>query len=75
MFIENKTLQLVLVKPNDMVTDKPIQAKELVPLLIEPKDFQHVEFEPVNNHFTPISIKTIDVIIHHYHIISFMIIM
>jgi hypothetical protein len=50
MFIEDKTLQPTLVKHGDLVTDEPIQTKELVPLLIEPKDFQLVRFEPFSNH-------------------------
>ncbi len=41
--------------------------KELKPLLVEPKDLQHVEFELVNNHLTPNSIKRIDVHVHYYH--------
>jgi hypothetical protein len=27
-FIENRTLQLVLTKPSDLITDEPIQTKE-----------------------------------------------
>jgi hypothetical protein len=47
MFIEEKTLQLVLVKHGDLVINKLVQAKELVPLLVELEDFQPIEFEPV----------------------------
>jgi hypothetical protein len=66
-FIKEKNLQLVLVKPSDLVIDEPIQAKEPIPLSIEPKDFQHVRFELVSNHLTFGKIKTIDVLVHHYH--------
>jgi hypothetical protein len=62
-FIEDKTLQHVLVKPNDLVIDEPIQAKKLVSLPIEPKDLQPVKFEPIHNHSTPSNIKAIDAFI------------
>jgi hypothetical protein len=52
MFIEDKTLQHVLVKLGDLVIDEHVQTKELVPLLVEPKDFQHVGFESVSTHLT-----------------------
>jgi hypothetical protein len=42
MFIEDKTLQPILVKPGDLVTNEPIQAKKLVPLLVELEIFQLV---------------------------------
>jgi len=67
MFIEEKNLQLVLVKLGDLVTDELVQTIEPIPLLVEPKDFQHVRFELVNNHLTPSNIKIIDVFVHHYH--------
>jgi len=35
-----------------VVIDKLVQAKEPIPLLVEPKDFQLVEFELVSNHST-----------------------
>jgi hypothetical protein len=38
-FIEDKTLQHVLVKHGDLVINEPVQAKEPIPLLVEPKDF------------------------------------
>jgi len=47
MFIENKTLQHVLVKPSDLVSDKLVQTKELDSLLVELEGFQLVKFEPV----------------------------
>jgi hypothetical protein len=47
-FIENKTLQPVLVKPSDLVTDEPVQTKEPIPLSIESEDFQPIGFEPVS---------------------------
>jgi len=67
MFIEDKTLQPVLVKLGDLVTNKPIQAKELVPLLVELENFQLVEFELVSNHSTHGSIEITNVLVHHYH--------
>jgi hypothetical protein len=67
MFIKEKNMQLILVKPCDLVTDEFVQTKEVVPLLVEPKDFQLVRFESVNNHLTLGNIKAIDVFVHHYH--------
>jgi hypothetical protein len=66
-FIEDKTLRLILFKPSDLVTNEPVQTKELVPLLVEFEDFQHAKFEPINIHFIPSNIKAIDVFVHHYH--------
>jgi hypothetical protein len=60
MFIEDITLQPILAKSSDLVNDEHIQTKE-------PKDLQPVEFEPINNHLTPNSIKRIDVPVHYYH--------
>ncbi len=66
-FIEDKILQLVLVKPSDLVIDEPVQIEEHAPLPTELKDFQLVEFELVNNHLTHGTIKRIDVHVHYYH--------
>jgi hypothetical protein len=44
IFFKDKTLQLVLVKPGDLVIDEPIQTKKHVPLPVEPKDFQPIGF-------------------------------
>jgi hypothetical protein len=33
-FIENKTLQLILVKPSDLVIIEPVQTNKHVPLLV-----------------------------------------
>jgi hypothetical protein len=66
-FIEDKTLQPVLVKPSDLVTNKPIQAKEPIPPPVELEVFQPIKFEPFSNHSTPNNIKAIDVVVHHYH--------
>jgi hypothetical protein len=65
--IEDKTFKLVLVKLGDLVTDKPVQTRKLVPLLVELEYFQLVELEPVNNHSTPCSIQSTNVHVHHYH--------
>jgi hypothetical protein len=67
MFIEDKTLQLVFVKCSDLVTNEPIQTIEPIPLPIELKDFQPIEFELVSNHLTPGNIKGTNVCVHHYH--------
>jgi hypothetical protein len=66
-FIEDKTLQLILVKPGDLVIDELVQTKEPISLSIELEDFQLVRFQPVSNHLTLGSIKAIDVLVHHYH--------
>jgi hypothetical protein len=52
MFIEDKTLQLVLTTFIDLVTNKPIQTKEPRPLPIELEKFQPKKFELVKNHLT-----------------------
>jgi hypothetical protein len=44
-----------------------VQTKTLVPLLIEPKKFQSIGFEPVSNHLTPGNIKTRNLLVHRYH--------
>jgi hypothetical protein len=64
-FIEDKTLQLVLVELGDLVTNKHVQTKDHVPLQVELEDFQLIEFELVSNHSTPSSIKATNVLIHH----------
>jgi len=66
-FIENKTLQPILIKPNDLIIDEFVQTKEPKPLPIELEDFQHVEFESINNYLTHGSIIKIDVHAHYYH--------
>jgi hypothetical protein len=48
--IEDITLQLVFIKPNDLVTNELVQTKEHEPLPIELEDIQPIEFEPINNH-------------------------
>jgi hypothetical protein len=67
MFIEGKTFQLVLAKLDDLATDEPIQTREFEPLLVELENLQIVEFELVNNHLTPCSIKKRNVHVHYYH--------
>jgi hypothetical protein len=66
-FIEDKILQVVLVKPNDLVMDEPIQTRVLEPLLVEPEEFQPIEFEPICNYLTLSNIKRTYVPIHHHH--------
>jgi len=60
MFIEDRILQPILVKPSDLVIDEPIQTKELDSQPTELKDFQPIELKPI-------CIKGIDVVVHHYH--------
>jgi hypothetical protein len=67
MFIEDKTLQHVLVKLNDLATNELLRTKELELLPIELEDLQPIEFEPVSNHLTLGSIKGKDVHVHYYH--------
>jgi hypothetical protein len=57
-FIEDKTLQAILVKPNDLVTNELVQTRKPKPLFVEPKEFQLVEFESICNYLTHV---------HHYH--------
>ncbi len=56
-FIEDKTLQVVLVKPSDLVTNEPIQTRKLEPLFVELEEFQPIKFEPVCNYLTLDNIK------------------
>jgi uncharacterized protein YfbU (UPF0304 family) len=56
-FIEDKTLQLVLVKLSDLVIDELVQTRQPNSLSVEFKGFQLEEFELVNNHLTFGSIK------------------
>jgi hypothetical protein len=67
MFIEGRTLQLVLVKLSDLATDEPFQIRDFEPLLVELEDPQLVEFEPFNNHLTHGSIKGTYMHVHYYH--------
>ncbi len=43
MFNEDKTLQLVLIKPSDILFDEPIQDKEHEPLPVKLEDLQPLE--------------------------------
>jgi len=66
-FIKYTTLQPLLAKPNDLITNEHVQTKEPKPLHVEPKDLQLVKFELVNHHLTHGIIKGIDVHVHYYH--------
>jgi hypothetical protein len=44
-FIEHRTLQPLLVKPNDMVTNELVQTKRPKTLPIENENYELVEFE------------------------------
>ncbi len=66
-FIEDITLQPILVKYSDLAIDEHVQTREPKPLLVEPKDRQPIQFEPINNCLTPNNIKRIDVHVHYYH--------
>jgi hypothetical protein len=67
MFIEDKTLHLVLIKPSDLIVGEHVQTKKLEPLNFEFEDLQHVEFESINNYLTHGNIIKTDVHVHHYH--------
>jgi hypothetical protein len=56
-FIKDQILQLVLVKPSEVVIDVLVQAKELDSLLVELEGFQLVKFEPICNYLTLNHIK------------------
>ncbi len=60
-------MQLILVKPGDLVIDGLVQTKEPIPLLVEHEEFQLVRFEPISNHLTFGNIKATNVFVHHYH--------
>jgi hypothetical protein len=60
-FIEDITLQLVLIKPSDLVIDEHVQTKEL-------EYFQPIEFEPVN-HLIHGNIKIIYVLVDYYDVL------
>ncbi len=64
-FIEDRILQLILAKISDLVTNKPIQTKELEPLPIQPEIFQLIEFEPINNLLVHGSIKGTNVLVQY----------
>jgi hypothetical protein len=64
-YIENITLQLVLANPSDLVIDEPIQTKELKPLPIENANFEHVEFELLNNYLKHVNIIGTYVLVHY----------
>jgi len=63
-FIQDRTLQPILANLSDLVIDEYVQTKELEPLLIENANFEHVEFEPVNNYLIDGNIIGTDVPIH-----------
>jgi hypothetical protein len=50
MFIEGRTLQLVLVKLSDMIIDEHVQIKKLEPLVVEIENYKPIEFESINNY-------------------------
>jgi hypothetical protein len=69
-FIEDIILQLVLAKCSDLVTNEPIQTKELKLLPIENDNYELVEFELVNNYLTYGNIIGINVLVHyHEHVL------
>ncbi len=66
-FIEDKTLQPILAKLGDLITNELVQIQEPKALLVEPANFQPIEFESINNHLTHGNIKGTDVPIYYYH--------
>ncbi len=66
-FIEDKTLQPILVKLGVLITNELVQIEEPKVLLIEPVNFQPIEFESINNHLTRGNIKGTYVHVYYYH--------
>jgi hypothetical protein len=66
-FIENKTLQPILIKLNDLITDEPIQIEELEALHVEHEDLQLIGFELINNYLIHGNIIRAVVHVHYYH--------
>ncbi len=63
-FIEDKTLQPVLVKPSDLVIDELVQTREPNSLPIKLEGFSPVKFELVCNYLTLSNIeRTLDNIV------------
>jgi hypothetical protein len=66
-FIEDKTLQLVLIKLNDLVSNELVQTRKFDSIRVELEGFQPLEFERVCKKLTACNIKGTYVPIHHYH--------
>jgi hypothetical protein len=66
-FIQDRTLQPVLDNLSDLVTDELVQIEELEPLPIENVNFEHVEFEAINNYLTHGNIIGTYVPIHYHN--------
>ncbi len=69
-FIEDRTLQFVLAKFSDLVTDELVQIDKHEPLPIELEDLQPIGFESVNNYLTHGNVIGINVFVHYYHDVS-----
>jgi hypothetical protein len=67
IFIEDKTLQPILAKLGDFLTNELVQIEEPKALLVEPANFQPIEFESINNHSTHGNIKRTNVHVYYYH--------
>jgi hypothetical protein len=63
-FIEDITLQLVLINFSDLVTNELIYTENPKPLLVENKDYERIKFEPINNNLTHGNIIGTNVLIH-----------
>jgi len=66
MFIENITLQHVLVNLSDLIVDEHVKKKELEPLFVKNANFELVKFELVNNYSTHGNITRTNVPTHYY---------
>jgi hypothetical protein len=66
-FIEDWILQVVLVKPSELVIDELVQTRKPNSLPIELQGFQPIKSESICNYLTPSCIKEIDVVVHHYY--------
>jgi hypothetical protein len=51
-FIEDITLQPILMKPKDLDTNELVQTRKFDSLFVKPKGFQPIEFEQVRNYLT-----------------------
>ncbi len=65
-FIENRTLQPILVKPSDLATNEPIQIEIPKPPPVKNEDFEPIDFELVNNNLTLDNVAGVDVPLHYH---------
>ncbi len=66
-FIEDRTLELVLIKLSDLTTEKPIQIKTFEPLIVEMDIFEPIVVEPINDNSTNGNITRNNVAVHYHN--------